>query len=260
MKSDFNQIGDKVGISLAFLLLTMFICWRRVEKYFKFKKLKKPRAPHQSRARCGINSASDENTIMETMKFEEASPADSSAEASAKAEGGASQGENNSDAPQSGGQSSDQKRRRKLIWAGIILAALILAVIGWQYWQYTQSPYYQQMRGIKYLEKMAEESDKWGGKTPEETVRLFTEAIKKGDFELASKYGNPEEIKPDLEKIKNEGNIHLLIKDLEIGNIENKSGFSSDYVDLVIKENGKVKYFVLTISKSDGGTWKIVEF
>ena len=79
-------------------------------------------------------------------------------------------------------------RNKKLIWAGIILAALILAVIGWQYWQYMQSPYYQQMRAVKMIEAQQKESDKWGGKTPEETVRLFTEAIKKGDFELASKY------------------------------------------------------------------------
>ncbi len=195
---------------------------------------------------------------METMKFDEASPAGLSAEASAKAEGGASQGEenninNNQAAPKA-------PRNKKLIWAGIILAALILSVIGWQYWQYTQSPYYQQMRGIKYLEKMAKESDKWGGKTPEETVRLFTEAIKKGDFDLAGKYGNPEEIKLDLEKIKNDGNINLLIKDLETGELKNTPGFGPDSMDLVIKENDKVKYVVLSMGKSEGGTWKIDEF
>jgi len=150
-------------------------------------------------------------------------------------------------------------RNKKLIWVGVILAALILAVIGWQYWQYTQSPYYQQMKAVKYLEKMAEESDKWGGKTPEETVRLFTEAVKKGDFELASKYGR-EEIKSALEKINNDGNINLLIKDLESGVLEESPGFAGEYFDLIIKENGKKKYSVLTIQKSEGGTWKIVEF
>lgn len=30
-------------------------------------------------------------------------------------------------------------RKKKLIWAGVILAALILSVIGWQYWQYAYS-------------------------------------------------------------------------------------------------------------------------
>lgn len=160
-------------------------------------------------------------------------------------------GNNNQAAPKA-------PRNRKLIWSGVILAVLILAVIGWQYWQYTQSPYYQQMKAVKYLEKMAKESDKWGGKTPEETVRLFTEAVKKGDFDLASKYGNPEEIKPELEKMKAEGKINSLIKDLETGKIE-EGETSPQYADLVIKEVGK-NYWILSLYKSDGGIWKIVEF
>lgn len=166
--------------------------------------------------------------------------------------------ENNSapKAPMSGGDN----RKKKLIWAGVALAALILAVIGWQYWQYTHSMYYQQMKAVKLLDEMAKESEKWGGKTPEETVRLFTEAVKKGDFDLASKYGNQEIIFPVLEKIKNDGNIDLLIKDLKNGILEESPGFKGEYVDLLIKENGKKKYSVLTLYKSDGGTWKIVEF
>ncbi|MBI2446204.1 MAG: hypothetical protein HYV51_00050 [Parcubacteria group bacterium] len=151
-------------------------------------------------------------------------------------------------------------RNRKLIWAGIVLAVLILAVIGWQYWQYTQTPYYQQMKAVKAIEKDLKEQDKWGGKTPEETVRLFTEAVKKGDFDLASKYGRSKDIKPALEKINNDGNINLLIKDLENGALEESPGFAGEYFDLIIKENNKRKYSILTMYKSDSGTWKIVEF
>ena len=151
-------------------------------------------------------------------------------------------------------------RKKKLIWAGVILTALILSIVAWQYWQYTQTPYYKQMQVVKELEKMAKESDKWGGKTPEETVALFSDAVKKGDFDLASRYGNPEVIKPALEKIKNDGNLDLLIKDLENGILEESPGFGGLYVDLIIKESNKPKYSVLTTRKSDGGTWKIVEF
>src|SRR3989344_1027135 len=148
-------------------------------------------------------------------------------------------------------------RNKKLIWAGIILAALILAVIGWQYWQYTQSPYYQQMKAVKMIEAQQKESDKWGGKTPEETVRLFTEAVKKGDFELASKYGR-DEIKSELEKMKIEGKIDQLIKDLENGKLEENQGFNGGSFDFVVRENG-MKIQVLGLFKSDSGTWKIVE-
>ena len=150
-------------------------------------------------------------------------------------------------------------RNRKLIWAGIILAALILAVVGWQYWQYTHSVYYQQMKAVRELEKMAIESDKWGGKTPEETVRLFTEAVKKGDFELASKYGNREQIMPVLDKIKTEGKIDQLIKWLTTGELQEIPGFGSNDFNLIVKENGQ-KIWILSMGRSEGGTWKIDEF
>ena len=150
-------------------------------------------------------------------------------------------------------------RNKKLIWGGVILAALILVVIGWQYWQYTQSPYYQQMKAVKYLEKMTKESDKWGGKTPEETVRLFMEAIKKGDFELAAKYGDEEKIKSELEKIKAIEKIDLILKELEVGKIKEIPGFSGNNVNLIAQIDG-IEVRVLSMYKSEGGTWKIVEF
>lgn len=160
--------------------------------------------------------------------------------------------ENNNSAPK-----APNNRNKKLIWAGIIMAALILAVVGWQYWQYINSPYYQQMKAVRELEKMAKESDKWGGKTPEETVRLFTEAVKKSDFELASKYGNPELIKPKLEQIKNDDKLNMFIGGLETGEIKK---FSGDYdANLIVKEDGQ-EFRVLSLSKSEGGTWKIDEF
>ena len=161
--------------------------------------------------------------------------------------------EQNNSAPE-----APNNRKKKLIWAGIILAALILSVIGWQYWQYTQSPYYKQMKAVKMIEAQQKESDKWGGKTPEETVTLFRDAVKKGDFELASKYGRPE-IKSELEKMKADGQINLLISALENGELEENPGFGGDSFDLRIKE-GNEKYWVLSLYKSEGDTWKIVEF
>ena len=172
------------------------------------------------------------------------------------------EGQNISEAPKA-------PRNKKLIWGGVILAVLILAVVGWQYWQYIQSPYYQQMKAVKILEEMAKESDKWGGKTPEETVRLFTEAVKKGDFELASKYGYPEltdpivkhpkTIKTELEQLKADGKIGLLIKELEVGEIKEIVGFSGNDVNLIANIDG-LKVRVLSMHKSEGGTWKIDEF
>lgn len=162
------------------------------------------------------------------------------------------EGQNISEAPKA-------PRNRKLIWGGIILAVLILSVISWQYWQYTHSMYYQQMKAVKMIEAQQKESDKWGGKTPEETVRLFTEAVKKGDFELASKYGNAELIKPKLEQLKNDDKLSVLIKGLENGKLEENPGFGGNSFDLRIVDGGK-KYWIMGLYKSDGGTWKITEF
>ena len=71
------------------------------------------------------------------MKFGEpeasqdkASPVGLSAEDLAKAEGGASQGGGNNQAPRRGGA-----RNWKVIWSGVILAVFILDVIGWQDWR-----------------------------------------------------------------------------------------------------------------------------
>ena len=108
------------------------------------------------------------------------------------------------------------------------------------------------------IEAQQKESDKWGGKTPEETVALFKSAIEKSDFELASKYGRPE-IKSELEKMKADGQINLLISALENGELEENPGFGGDSFDLRIKE-GNEKYWVLSLYKSEGDTWKIVEF
>lgn len=172
---------------------------------------------------------------METMNFEDLN-----------------KGNDNQAAP-----SAPHNKNKKLIWTGIIMAVLILTVVGWQYWQYINSPYYQQIKAVKELEKLAKESDKWGGKTPEETVRLFTEAVKKGDFELASKYGNPELITPKIEQIKNENKLNVLIRGLEIGKVQIFIGGND--ANLMVEENGQ-KFRVLSMHKSESGTWKIDEF
>ena len=195
---------------------------------------------------------------METINFDENSNSAPSAPIS-----------NNGDS----GENNSNKKKKKLIMAGAVLVVLILSVIGWQYWQYTQSPYYKQMQAVKTLDDMAKESDKWGGKTPEETVALFTDAVKKGDFELAGRYGglqladpmakNSKTIKTELEKIKTDGGIDQLIKWLETGKIREFLGVGENKevidINLIVKENSQ-EIWILSMHKNDSGTWKIDEF
>ncbi|MCX7589835.1 MAG: hypothetical protein N2Z85_02760, partial [Patescibacteria group bacterium] len=81
----------------------------------------------------------------------------------------------------------------------------------------------QQKNYEKYLQMQANyekamKEDTYGGKTPEETLKLFIDALKKEDFDLASKYFvlnysgivDPK-YKEALIKAKNEGKIEKII-------------------------------------------------
>jgi hypothetical protein len=81
-------------------------------------------------------------------------------------------------------------------------------------------------RSMKEIEKKYAE-DPYGGETPEETLRLFINALKKGDTELAAKYfvlDSQQQWKEDLAKIKEKNLLGDMIRDLEkarLNNIEN---------------------------------------
>mgnify|MGYP001558301634 FL=1 len=152
---------------------------------------------------------------------------------------------------------------KEQVWrliCGATISIFIIAIGIRLYAQYVGSTYYNhypQMQYVKRLANWISGSDKWGGKTPEETVRLFTEAVKKGDFELAAKYGNHEQIASGLGEIKAAGRIDDLVRWLENGKME----FSNreNNADLITYEDGK-RYRPLSLRKIEGGTWKIDEF
>lgn len=60
--------------------------------------------------------------------------------------------------------------------------------------------------------------DTYGGATPEETLALFIDALKKGDTDLAAKYFVPEKQKQEMENLligKKNNVLNLLVSDLE---------------------------------------------
>ena len=95
---------------------------------------------------------------------------------------------------------------------GGFLALLILGLaVFWaaQYYQYRKNP---EFRAEKYMEDLERQyaEDTYGGFTPEETLQLFIDALKKGDIELASKYvliEDQQKVKQDLLEAKNAGNF-----------------------------------------------------
>ncbi len=78
-------------------------------------------------------------------------------------------------------------RRRFFIFGGIFVAILILVGGIYFYLNRQNNPYQKGMNAIERYEKLMRQ-DTYGGKTPEETLKLFVEALKKEDIELAAKY------------------------------------------------------------------------
>src|SRR3989338_2957114 len=64
---------------------------------------------------------------------------------------------------------------------------IVLAFGALYYLNYYNSPEQKALRYYADLEKQYAE-DTYGGKTPEETLQLFIDALKAGDIDLASKY------------------------------------------------------------------------
>lgn len=140
--------------------------------------------------------------------------------------------------------SSPRKTGFKLFAIGF--AVIVIAIGGgWYAWDGYLSPsarYAREMKANyqKYLDWEKEyqqtlKDDTHGGKTPEETLAMFIEALKDGDVELASKYffiSNDLKIdgwKNFLTRIEDEGNLLRFAQDIEKhakpGNILDKKSY-----------------------------------
>ena len=80
----------------------------------------------------------------------------------------------------------------KFFLGGVAIAALgIGALWGADYLRYRNSPEYRAQQEIENIKKEIAD-DPYGGDTPEETLRLFIDALKQGDTDLAAKrVGDP---------------------------------------------------------------------
>lgn len=102
-------------------------------------------------------------------------------------------------------------------------------------------------------------ADTYGGKTPEETLTLFVDALKKNDIDLAVKYvfiDDAVKIKTDLERAKSDGRLSEIIKNfglLKISSNDNDRAFFS-----LNNSSSKVQYQVI-VKRIPNNTWKIMD-
>lgn len=115
-----------------------------------------------------------------------------------------------------------------------------------------------------YVKAMTE--DTYGGKTPQETLDLFIDALKKGDVDLASKYFllkedegfSREKWMKILEKAKNDG-IFLIVANNLMTAIPNPDDSinENDFKFVIFGEDGLVKNTINLQFNSLSKVWKI---
>lgn len=79
----------------------------------------------------------------------------------------------------------------------------------------TLKKFQEEIKKQEELERQRLMADTYGGKTPQETLQIFIEAIEKGDYELASRYFIFERQKEWEKKLSTIKNIDFLIPTLK---------------------------------------------
>lgn len=137
----------------------------------------------------------------------------------------------------------------------VIVAVGIGALFAIDYLRYQNSPEYQvQKEAENILKEYAE--DPYGGDTPEETLRLFVEALKKGDTDLAAKYfvlDKQDQWREDLAQIQEKGLLNEMVRDLKNIKEDKIEGDTARY--FIVSESGQGAPLVLVRGTSK--KWKI---
>ncbi len=155
----------------------------------------------------------------------------------------------------------------KKIWA-VVVVVIIAVVLG--IWLYkTEKPFDPSVdtgtftkaeQFDDYYKNLSEvyKKDTYGGKTPEETLQLFIDALKKGDTDLAAKYYIPEKQKKEAESLrigKEKNNIGFLLGFLE------KAGYGKQreegFYQMTVADNGKAIMGISFMFNSNTNIWKI---
>ena len=147
-----------------------------------------------------------------------------------------------------------------VIWFLLIIVLAFALLIGWNYFDFKRGERAVQdlAEGLERMNKELYDmqlADTYGGKTPQETLSLYIEAVEKGDYELASKYFVIEKREEELVTLQNisEENLMNILNLLKIS-VSSEGSFSAEKDGYTIRKPLLVD-FVLYPS----GVWKILE-
>lgn len=176
---------------------------------------------------------------------------------------------------------SDHPGRRYWKFAVVFLAIIVVFGGGLFVWgryfspeakslRETEKSYQKYLDWEKEFERLMRE-DTYGGKTPEETLTMFVDALKKGDVELASKYFAYETGGPDafnrkkwleaLSTAKQEGGLTNLTETLKqvrpVGYSDSYTWYKKSFSFESLDDKGVVKVFVELVFNHLSSVWKI---
>lgn len=150
---------------------------------------------------------------------------------------------------------------------GVIIAVFVLyvvGVLGWQKYKYWQDEKTAQKaeEGIRKWQQEDYEramADTYGGKTPQETLQMYIEAVEKGDYELASKYfiGSKQEGELNNLKASNNDTLKTYLKYIKNAIPWRSSLNDKDFIMEAKIDLGPSIFIRFKIYPN--GIWKIIE-
>ena len=147
----------------------------------------------------------------------------------------------------------------------MVLVLVLLVAGGAVYYFWPQAVVDPGMLLIQNYEKQMR-ADTYGGKTPEETLKLFIEALKKEDVELASKYfilddnGSREKWVVRLNELKEKKLLLTMAEDIEKDAKPAKPVYEGDAGFELFNNDGTVGVLIDMELNKYSGVWKIENF
>jgi hypothetical protein len=123
---------------------------------------------------------------------------------------------------------------------------------------------YMQMQEKKAADlKAAYQADTYGGATPEETLRLFVEALEKKDYVLASRYFVVEEQSPNLQRSEdgaNSGGFAALVDAYKKGKIDVTKSADGKNAEINVYPSGETTGFFFRARINEfSSKWKLTD-
>jgi hypothetical protein len=159
-----------------------------------------------------------------------------------------------------------EEKKKRGFWGFAVRFLVIIFIAFLLIWGFDE---YRKYEDRKKLDRFVEETkrlqkeeydramaDTYGGKTPQETLRMYIEAVERGDYELASRYfvlGKQEKWKEELMEIAKANKLNIYLEPLKEG-LMSRGNYSAD---------GKIFWIDnpvgIDFTLYPNGIWKILE-